>query len=238
MFGISAGAAAAIGSIGGAVIGGIASNKAAGKIAGATNKASDIQQGQYEQTRADNEPWRLAGQNALDNLTGILNSGKLSTRFSMADFTNDAGYQFAAKEGQRAIANQANAMGGGGLGAMRRAAQFAEGNANQFYGDAYNRWRQQNQDQWGNTAQLAGFGPPANNALAQAGQQNATAQGNLLTGNAGMQAGLGLNMGNVYSNALNQGMAAWNRGQTPSSNPLPVSSYNPYDLSMGQYIGP
>jgi hypothetical protein len=220
--------------IGSAIVGAVASNKAANKQAGAANSASKLQQDQYEQTRADNEPWRLAGQNALDNLTGILNSGKLSTRFTQQDFTNDPGYQFAAKEGQRAIANQANAMGGGGLGSMRRAAQFAEGNANQFYGDAYNRWRQQNQDQWGNTAQLAGFGPPANNALAQAGQQNATSQGNILIGGANQQAAAGINQGNIYGNAINQLGSYWNR---TSTNPLPVSQYDPADLSMGQYIG-
>ena len=203
--------------IGSAAIGAYSSNKAAKGQARASDKASDLQQVQYEQTRQDNEPWRVAGQNALANLTGILNSGKLSTRFTQQDFTNDPGYQFALKEGQRAIGNQANAMGGVGLGSMRRAASFAEGNANQFYDAAFNRWRTQNNDQWGNLSQLAGLGNNANASNANAGNANATNQGNLLVGASNAAAGNAINQGNIYGNAINQLGAYWNRGADPNA---------------------
>jgi hypothetical protein len=115
-------------------------------------------------------------------------------------------------------------MGGGGLGAMRRASSFAEDNANKFYTDAFNRWRTQNQDEWGNTAQLAGFGPTANNLLAQVGENNSNAQGNLLTGNAGYQGRAGMEQGNIYGNAINQLGAYWNR--------QPPTAPAPYDWNL------
>jgi hypothetical protein len=208
---------AVVAGLGSAAIGAYASNRAAKVQANAANNATQLQQDQYNQTRADNEPWRIAGQNALDNLTGILNSGKLSARFSMADFTNDPGYQFAAKEGQRAIANQANAMGGGGLGAMRRASSFAEDNANKFYGDAFNRWNTQNQQEWNQLSGLAGTGQSATNAVNQAGANNASNQGNILIGSAGQQGAASVNQGNIYGNAINQLGAYWNRTQDPNA---------------------
>ena len=62
--------------IGGAIIGGVASNMAAGKQSSAASQAAettagaqvysaDLQKEMYEQTRTDQEPWRIAGEKAL-----------------------------------------------------------------------------------------------------------------------------------------------------------------------------
>jgi hypothetical protein len=215
----------AIATVGAAAIGANAVSKAAKGQANAANNAAQLQQDQYNQTRTDNEPWRMAGQNALDNLTGILNSGKLSTRFSQADFTNDPGYQFAAKEGQRAIANQANAMGGGGLGAMRRASSFAEDNANKFYNDAFNRWNTQNVQEWNQLSGLAGTGQTANQQIGQAGLNYANNAGNALIGGADASAAGRVEQGNIYGNAINQLGAYWNRGQGNGTGVNDISQY-------------
>ena len=54
--------------IGSAVLGAYSSNKAAKAQAGAANQAGAISQAQYEQTRADLDPWRQAGEVSLEEL--------------------------------------------------------------------------------------------------------------------------------------------------------------------------
>lgn len=58
--------------VGGAVIGGVASNMAAKKGSDAAGEATDLQRNQYDQTRADQAPWRQAGQIALNQIVSGL----------------------------------------------------------------------------------------------------------------------------------------------------------------------
>ena len=50
--------------IGSTAVGLYSANKAAGAQTSAANQAADISQSQYEQTRADQAPYRTAGYNA------------------------------------------------------------------------------------------------------------------------------------------------------------------------------
>ena len=65
--------------VGGAIIGGVVSSRAAGKQADAATQAAettagaqvysaDLQKEMYEQTRTDQEPWRIAGEKALQTI--------------------------------------------------------------------------------------------------------------------------------------------------------------------------
>jgi hypothetical protein len=57
------------GAIGGsAVLGAISSNRAASTQANAANRAADLSNEQYQQTRADQAPYRQAGETALNQL--------------------------------------------------------------------------------------------------------------------------------------------------------------------------
>jgi hypothetical protein len=64
------GIATAIG--GAAVLGAVASSSAASKQAGAANKAADLSQQQYAQTRQDQMPWMRSGEGALNRLNELL----------------------------------------------------------------------------------------------------------------------------------------------------------------------
>lgn len=65
--------------------------------------------------------------------------------FSMEDFHADPGYQFRLQQGNQGVERSAAAMGGQLSGAtMKALARFNQGTADQAYGDAYNRY---NQDQ-------------------------------------------------------------------------------------------
>ena len=220
MFGLSAGAAAAIiggTAVAGAAISANAASSAANKQVAASDRAAqlqsqagataiDEQRRQYDATRADFAPWRLAGQNALAQLNGFdsnayikqnpdvgaagmdgyqhylqygQNEGRAFTGGNA--FQTDPGYNFARSEGQRGLFQGAAAAGRSRAGgnALKALTEFNQNLANQQYGNWWNR-----------TAQIAGFGQNATNATSQAGQQTAGNIANIGTSTAG-------NMGNA-----------------------------------------
>src|SRR6478609_5476243 len=90
--------------VGGALIGGAASNKAAKTQAGAADRASELANDQYQQTREDQMPWHDAGRGALDLITpGIQAGGEFNRSFTIDDFTKDPGYQFRMDEGMKGL---------------------------------------------------------------------------------------------------------------------------------------
>lgn len=222
-----------VATIGGSVIGGLISSDASSS---ASNKAADAQKYgsdqanaaalyQYNQTREDNAPWRAAGEQALNQLTTLMNSGKLSTGVSSQDVYNDPGYQFAASEGQRAINNSASARGGIGGAALRAGSKFAENNANQFYGAAFDRNRANQGDIFNRLSSIAGTPQQINGLTATAGQNYANTVGNNAIGMGNVNAANSINQGNIYGNAVNQLTAVGNRANWWQTPQVPLASY-------------
>ncbi len=179
---------AAIGALAGPVISGIfgnnaadtqanAAQNAANTSAAATNSATDLQRQIYQQTRADQTPFREAGVNALNNLTTMTAPGY---NFQ----SNDPGYGFRLSEGLKALDRSAAARGGLLSGsALKGINRYAQDYASNEYGNSFCR-----------QATIAGFGPVAANSLAGAGQNYAGNAGNLAMTNAA-------NQGNAYLSA-------------------------------------
>lgn len=167
--------------VGGAVIGGIASNKAAGTAAAATenaaNTAAASQERMFNKQVELQEPWRQAGINAL---------AQLGTGFSgNVDLNQDPGYAFRMSEGLKALDRQAAARGGLMSGsALKGAQRFGQDLASQEYQNAYNRAL----TKYNTTAALAGVGQTATNALTGAA-------GNLGNNLAQLQYGAGQSAG-------------------------------------------
>lgn len=189
-----------------------ANSKARDAITGAGREANELQRYMYDTTRADNAPWRAAGESALAKLTGLLNDGSLTSRFA-GKLDNEAGYQFARDEGMKAINNRADAGGGMGGDVLKAGIRFAQGNANQFYNDSFNRWDRENTGIFNRLSGVAGTGQEINAANAAAGRSYVDATGRNLLGMGSAQAAAGINQGNIYGNMLNQGVAQWNRAQ-------------------------
>lgn len=202
---------AAVVAVGSAVAGAAASNSASRRAANAQTQASDQataeQRRQYDQTRADQQPWMEAGRNALGQMER-LNSGDFS------GFTESPDYAFARDQGIQAIDRGAAARGGllsGGADADR--ISFASGLATQNYNNFYNR-----------LAGLSGTGQTTASGLGTLGANAANnIAGNInAAGNA--RASSYTNQGNQWGNALNQigGIAGdWyaNRNQQPATKP-------------------
>ena len=136
---------------------------------GALDDAEDEILRAQQQAIAGLRPYQQTGLQAQQDL-----AAELSGQFAPGDLTQDPGYQFQLQEGQKALDRQLAAQGLGQSGAaIKAAAQYSQGLADQTYQDAYNRWlasRSQN---------ISGLGSLANQGLGTA--QNI----------AGLQAGIG-----------------------------------------------
>ena len=134
------GAAAAVAGIGAAasLAGGLMQSSAIGKGQAASIAA---QQAALAQARADLEPWRTQGGNALTvtgNLSGA--NGPEAATTAMQDFYTSPGYQWRLDEGARAVDAGAAARGMLRSGATLKAEQaYAQGLASQEFENYYSR---------------------------------------------------------------------------------------------------
>lgn len=200
-----------------------ATGDAAQTQADAANNATALQKQMFDQTRADNAPWRAAGETSLNKLMALLNDGSLTSRFAGKNVQNDPGYQFGLQQGQQGIERSAAARGMGLSGAaLKAASQFNQDYAGTKYGQAFDRWRMEQGDIFNRLSGLAGTGQQVNAANSAAGQNFANQAGNNMMGAANAQAAAGMARGNIYGNAINQFAALGNQNnwwQTPQ-NPL------------------
>lgn len=198
--------------IGGAVIGALGSTSAASTQAGAQQQAAATQQGMFNTINAQEQPFIQAGYgatSALNQLLGLppttagapkfgapttgatpatgLPAGYLTQTFNptQQDLQNYPGFQFALQTGGQAVRN-ADTPGVGALSgaALKDLMNFNVGTANQYYGQYFNQFQQQQQNIFSRLSGLAGLGQ---NAATNVGTQG-TALG---TGIAQSQAAAG-----------------------------------------------
>lgn len=152
--------------VGSAVVGGIASSKAAKKGARATRDATamqvESQERMYDQTREDLAPWREAGVNALNMMQN-----------PMENFQASPDYQFRLNEGLDTLGSQF-AMKGGGGNAMRGLESFRSNLASSEFGNWFNRMFGMSEAGRGAQGTVAHAGMNSANAISNAyGQQGA-----------------------------------------------------------------
>lgn len=204
--------------VGTAVVGGIASNKAAKTQANAANQASEMSDAQFQQNREDYAPWREAGVTALGQLSqGIAPGGEFMQDFGAQNFQQDPGYNFRLQQGMRGIEGGAAARGGllsgGTLKALNR---YNQEFASNEYTNAYNRFNADRDRRYNRLAGVAQTGQTATRDIAKMGTSNAQARGEY-----GMQAANA--RGSAYmgtANAINSGVGNYLtlstlRGSTP-----------------------
>jgi hypothetical protein len=209
--GLTLATGATLGLAAGSTLAGSRAAKKAGETqAAAAEQASDLQREMFEQTRADQAPYREAGYNALANLQRTAGNVPAAFKFGDYEFKADPGYGFRFSEGQKALDRQAAARGGliSG-GALKAATRFGQEMGSQEYGNAYNRAltsygtdvARENQ-LYNRQAALAGIGQTSTNLVGQAGQNYATSAGNLMTGGAAAQAAGQVGQANALTGGL------------------------------------
>ncbi len=191
--------------IGSAVIGAGATmygaNKAADAQTAGADKASQIAQQQYQQTRSDLSPFRDIGGVAAGELTGRLSDLTSPISVNPQDFLNSDMYKFLDTQGQRAVTNSSAARGLGTSGAaLKGAAAFSSGlNAQQWQQNFNN----QVTNQTNTYNRLKGLVDTGQNAAAQtgaAGTNAANTSANAAIGAGNAQGGAAVATGNAISN--------------------------------------
>jgi len=187
--------------IGGSALFGASASKSAAKTqAAAADRAAELQNAQFQQTREDLAPYRAAGQTALNALTPLATNYQ---KFGMDQFQQDPGYAFRLSEGQKALDRSAAARGGliSG-GALKAAQRYGQDMGSQEYTNAFNRYQLERNAQLNPLQSLAGVGQTTATQLGQFGATNAANIGNLMTGGAAAQAAGQVGMANALTGGL------------------------------------
>ena len=192
------GAAAVVGA--GAAI--YSANKQAGAAKSAANSSIAEQNAEYNQTRADQAPWRTTGASALDKIAKLYgldsvdangNVVKGSGKADFSSFSTSPDFQFNLGQGQDAINRSAAARGGLLSGAAVKAGEtYATGLANQNFGDYVSR-----------LSGVAGAGQAATNATQAAGTNMANQNSNALISAGNARASAYGDIGQTVGNTAN-----------------------------------
>lgn len=210
------GAIAAGGSIiGGSMSAGAASSAASAQEA-AANEATQTQWNMFQTQQQNEAPYLAAGDQALQNLSaGTQPGGAYNTPFTMAQFSQNPGYQFQQQQGQQAITAGAAARGMNlSPATLQGLSSFNQGLANTDYNNVYNQYISQEELSLGEQQSLAGEGQTAV-AGANAAGTNAANNVSSNTIGAGNAAAAGIvGSANAWNGALSSsGQTALNMFQ-------------------------
>jgi len=155
--------------------------------------------------------------------------GSLDRKFSMADFQADPGYEFRKSEGEKAISRAVNAKGGLYSGAMLKALdRFNQDTASNEYGNAYNRYNNDQTTSFNRNATIAGIGQTANSLLAGVGQNTANQIADNQTGMGNARASGYIGASNALGSGLAQGVNSYQANSLLNSFRQPQSSLISY----------
>jgi hypothetical protein len=260
----AAGTAAAIGAAGAAVSAG-SSIYGANKAASSADKAANLQQQQYQQTRSDLQPYFGPGQAAVGNALTLAQSGPtgggpdymaqaaahIPGQMTQAELEQTPGYQFTLNQGLKSTqsANAAKGLGVSGA-ALKGAATYATGLADKTYLDQFNIQQQRfgdylnlNTGQQGNLTNqfnrlnsVATLGANAAAGLGTQGVSLANQAGNFYNA-AGIDQAQGVQgVGNAINSGANNYLA-YNAYQqrTAAQNPLTSGYTGPTNAVNPQY---
>jgi hypothetical protein len=191
------------GALAGAALGGALDEATGGGQTGAAREAAQIanassdralalQQRMYDESIARQQPYYQAGVNALPGyLKGIAAGGEYVRPFTMADFAEDPGAQYAKRKMFEDYAAQRSALGLRDSGATRLGIlQAGENFSNLRYRESLNDFLKNQELRRNAAAGVAGYGPTSNALAATAGER-------LVTGSAPLMQNQGYNTANA-----------------------------------------
>lgn len=205
------------------------SRQALSNLQGQQENAQNFQNGVWQGTQQNYQPYLGLGNQAAGNLLGQTTApgqGLLQAYGSfqaptMQDAENDPGYQFALQQGTRAINQNAAANGtlmSGNTGTALQ--QYGQGLAGQAYNDVYNRalntyntnqqnFNQNQSNQFNRLAALAGLGQSSASQLGGLGQSAANTNANIDLTSGQQQAQQINNVGAARASGIVGGANAW-----------------------------
>lgn len=226
------------------VVGGIIASNAAGDAAdtqaNAANRATDVGNQQFQQTREDQAPYREAGYGALNKLndllglstnTGVQGYGSLAQPFTGDKVASDPGYQFGLQQGTQAIDNSAASHGNLYSGATLKAlTRYGNDYGTTKFNDAFNRDQTQGNALANKLQSIAGLGQTSLGQTGALGASNASQVGENLIGAGNAQAAGGRAQSNAIVGGINQiGSYAKNNWPTGAKSPSAGAEYDPFN---------
>jgi len=210
--------------VGGALIGGIASNRAANTQSDAANNATAAQQGMFGTTQQNLQPYMEAGRAPLAQLvSGTQPGGDLMpqsyTPYDIEKFKASPEYQIMMQQNAEALNASQNASslsGGANSNNMKSLMGWTQGNAVNQYQTGLSNYLQQfltgNQakaQQFGTYQTLAGMGQNAAAGLGDIGTKVGGQIGENIIGAGNAQAAGTVGVGNAITGAMGQGYNSW-----------------------------
>lgn len=210
---ISTGAAILGGAIGGGLLASRGAKKAGQAQERAASQATEEERRQFELNRADMEPWRSGGSEAINRLRDLMNWGRggpdtLGERqFTEADFWADPvtrlGHEAGLREGMTSLNRMFGAGGMSKSGAAakaltRFATDYTGGKAN----EAYNRFHANADRIFNRLSGMAGTGQTAATNTAAMGNASTGRIGDLITGAGNARGSAAIARGNAMAGGL------------------------------------
>lgn len=235
-----AGLGLAAGSALGSLTGTDAASRAADVQSAAADRAAAGQERMFERQVQLSEPWRKAGEQALNKLIPLTDY----TPFGMAQFQADPGYGFRMSEGMKALERSAAARGGLLSGATLKGIQrFGQDLGSQEYQNAFNRYQAERQARLAPLQSLAGVGQTTAQQIGEAGMRTAQNVGETLTSGAAARASGYVGSANALTGALGnylnyqQGQNMLNALRAPTVMPTAAPTYPSYQVPYTANIG-
>lgn len=194
----------------GGALAGRGASKAADVQAGAADRAAEGQERMFERQVELSEPWRKAGEQALNKLIPLTDY----QNFGMNQFQADPGYSFRMSEGMKGLERSAAARGGLLSGATLKGIQrYGQDMASQEYTNAFNRYQTERAARLQPLQSLAGVGQTTAQQIGQAGMQSAQSIGDTLTSGAAARASGYVGGANALTGALSGATNMYMQGQ-------------------------
>jgi len=138
--------------------------------------------------------------------------GSLMKKFGMEDFEADPGYKFRMDEGMKGVERSAASRGGLFSGAAgKQLERFGQGLASQEYGNAYNRFTNDQTNQYNKLAGVVNSGQGAANQIGNAQLNFGNQQANNMIGAGNAQAAAGIAQGNAWQSGINDAFNLYNQ---------------------------
>ena len=191
--------------IGGSLISAGASRDAANQYAATGAQGLQYNREMFDKINAQNEQYRLLGENAVGLYNKNLNNGYFTNQPSMDDLTRlMPNYKFGLEQGMGALNSQLNAAGGlVGGNAIQGAQQFAQGYAGNSLADAFNQYQVNRSNVASNIGAGVGIGQQANTTVANAATGASANASNMLSSIGNAQAAGTMAAGNALAGGLN-----------------------------------
>lgn len=178
------------------------SNKAASAQKSAAQQATNTQQGMFDQTQANLQPYMDSGNYANNMLAQRLKELTSPISMDQATLEQTPGYQFNLSQGLKAVQNSASARGLGVSGAAEKgAAQYATGLADSTYQNQFQNAVTNQSNAYSRLMSSAGLGENAAAGLGNNAVTTGSNIGNNITGAANAAGGSYIAGSNAFGQA-------------------------------------